>query len=76
MYCRGLLKLIDKAHKWVCFIQHALHMLSLGLPLLSPFSWAMKMATTKANQETTVQGMLDETGPLINLVTQGPLQAR
>ena len=39
-------------------------MSSLGLPLLSPFSWAMKMATTKANQETTPAknaGMLDET---------------
>ena len=39
---------------------------SIGWPLLSPFSWAMKMATTKANQENAVrvQGMLDETDPL------------
>ena len=32
---------------------HSLHVLSFGLPLLTPFSWAMKIATTKANQETT-----------------------
>ena len=37
----------------VFFIQHALHVSSLGLSLLSPFSWAMKMVTTKANQEMT-----------------------
>ena len=37
----------------VCFIHHALHVLSLGWPLLSPFSRPMKMATTKANQDMT-----------------------
>ena len=26
---------------------HALHVSSLGLPLLSPFSWAMKITTNK-----------------------------
>ena len=35
------------------FIQHALHVPSPGLPLLSPFSWPMNIATTKANEETT-----------------------
>ena len=31
---------------------HALHVSPLGCPSLSPFSWAMKIATTKVNQET------------------------
>ena len=37
-------------------IQHSLLILSLGLPLLSLFSLAMKMATTKANEETKLAG--------------------
>ena len=37
----------------VCFILHALRMPYLGLPLLPPSLWAMKMVTTKAIQETT-----------------------
>ena len=41
-------------------------MASLGWPLLPPFSWAIKTATTKASEGTArphVQGMLDETEP-------------
>ena len=36
----------------VCFINHALLVPSFGWPLSSLFSWAMKIATEKANKET------------------------
>ena len=39
------------AYALLLFNHHALHLSSLGRPLLSSFSWAMKMARTKVNQE-------------------------
>ena len=35
------------------FIHHSLHISSLACHFWSSFSWAMKMATTNANEETT-----------------------
>ena len=50
-------------------IQHALHVSSLGLPLLSPFSWPMKNGDIqRPAKRRHVQGMLDETDPLTALI--------